>query len=50
MLLPLNSTSPLFQMVTVDRLETLCLICAMFGGLWLVWRLNRDASASINRF
>jgi hypothetical protein len=44
-LLPLNSTSPLFQIITVDRLETLCLICATFGGLWLAWRLNRDARA-----
>jgi membrane-bound metal-dependent hydrolase YbcI (DUF457 family) len=44
-LMPLNSTSPLFQMITLDRLETLCLICATFGGLWLAWRLNRDARA-----
>jgi membrane-bound metal-dependent hydrolase YbcI (DUF457 family) len=44
-LLPLNSSSPLFQMITVDRLETLCLICATFGGLLLAWHLNRDARA-----
>ena len=47
---PMTSASPLFQMITVDRLETLCLICATFGGLWLAWRLNRGARASSNSF
>ncbi len=45
---PLSSTRPLFQMITVDRLETLCLICATFGGLLLAWRLNSGARATYN--
>lgn len=47
---PLTNASPLFQIITVDQLETLCLICATLGGLWLAWRLNSGARAPSSSF
>lgn len=43
---PLSNMRPLYRVITVDRLETLCLICATFGGLVLVWRLTSGARSS----